>query len=57
VTCTEKLAPEEVQRLISNVHEKEVNPGCRIDTADIKTLRDAKVRARRTAHCHRRWQR
>ena len=44
-TCTEKLAPEEVQRLLSNVREKEVNPQCRIDTSDIKTLRDAKVRA------------
>jgi hypothetical protein len=39
------------------VREKEVNPECRIDTAGIKTLRDAKVRARRTAHCHRRGQR
>jgi hypothetical protein len=51
VTCTEKLAPEEVQRLLSNVREKEVNPQCRIDTSDIKTLRDAKVRASRTV-CH-----
>ena len=48
MTCTEKLAPEEVERLLSNVREKEVNPQCRIDTSDIKTLRDAKVRASRT---------
>jgi hypothetical protein len=43
IKCTQSLEPNEVKELIENVRDKEVNPQCRIDTTNIKTLRDAKV--------------
>jgi hypothetical protein len=43
IKCTQSLEPAQVQELIENVRAKEVNPQCRIDTRNIKTLRDAKV--------------